>query len=169
MQGRRRWPTPSHASFRRRGWSCPSTSSTAFGAGLSQTSPPTSGRESSNGRGSAYHRALAGAAFAGCDVIADHVLSEPWRLTELLALTNGLEVLLVHVTCDLDELERRERHRGGRESGTARAQADVVFAHGDCDLVVDTTQATPEACAARVAALLDSPPKETAFERQRRG
>lgn len=118
---------------------------------------------------SAYHRALAGAAFAGCDVIADHVLSEPWRLTELLTLTNGLEVLLVHVTCDLDELERRERHRGGRESGTARAQADVVFAHGDCDLVVDTTQATPEACAARVAALLDSPPKETAFERQRRG
>lgn len=116
---------------------------------------------------SAYHRALAGAALAGCDVIGDHVLSEPWRLTEQLALTSGLDVLLVHVTCDLDELERRERHRSDREPGTARAQADVVFAHGDCDFVVDTTQAKPEACAARVAVLLDSPPKETAFERLR--
>ncbi len=117
---------------------------------------------------SAYHRALAGAALAGCDVIGDHVLSERWRLAELVTLTDGVDVLLVHVTCALDELEERERQRSDRESGRALAQADVVFAHGDCDLVVDTTEATSEACAARVAALLESPPKQTAFERLRR-
>ena len=116
---------------------------------------------------SAYHRALAGAALAGCDVIGDHVLSEPWRLTELIELTDGLVVLLVHVTCGLDELERRETRRGDRQSGTARVQAGAVFAHGDCDLVIDTTATTPELCADGVARLLASPPDQTAFERLR--
>src|ERR1700755_1626848 len=36
---------------------------------------------------SAYHRALAGAVASGCDVIGDHVLSETWRLDDLLRLT----------------------------------------------------------------------------------
>ena len=31
----------------------------------------------------AYHRALVGAAACGCDVLGDHVLSEPWRLDDL--------------------------------------------------------------------------------------
>jgi len=35
----------------------------------------------------------------------------------LLDLTDGLDVLLVHVTGDLDELERRERQRGDRQTG----------------------------------------------------
>ncbi|MBA2775067.1 MAG: AAA family ATPase [Nocardioidaceae bacterium] len=118
---------------------------------------------------SAYHRALAGAGLVGCDVIGDHVLSEPWRLAELIDLTTGVDVLLVHVTCDLDELERRERHRRDRQPGTARAQAAVVFAHGDCDLEVDTTHASPADCGARIAELLASPPSDTAFERLRRG
>jgi chloramphenicol 3-O phosphotransferase len=117
---------------------------------------------------SAYHRALAGAALAGCDVIGDHVLSEPWRLAQLLELTTGLNVLLVHVTCNPDELDRREQQRGDRKAGTARAQAGVVFTHGDCDLAVDTTASAVEECARRVAALIVSPPRQTAFERLRR-
>src|SRR3954451_24669449 len=68
----------------------------------------------------AYHRALVGAAACGCDVLGDHVLSEPWRLDDLLRLSVGLDVLLVHVTCDPAELLRRERSRHDRESGTAR-------------------------------------------------
>lgn len=116
---------------------------------------------------SAYHRALAGAAVAGCDVIGDHVLSEPWRLAELVDLTIGIDVLLVHVTCNLEVLELRELHRGDRQVGTARAQASVVFAHGHCDLEIDTTDASPEVCAARIAELLVSPPSQTAFTRLR--
>jgi chloramphenicol 3-O phosphotransferase len=117
---------------------------------------------------SAYHRALAGAGLAGCDVIGDHVLSEPWRLAELIELTTAVDVLLVHVTCELDELERRERDRGDRQPGTAGAQRAVVFAHGDCDLEVDTTHQAPGECAARIARLIASPPADTAFERLRR-
>ena len=57
-----------------------------------------------------------------------------------------------------DELDRRERARADRDPGTARAQSGLVFAHGDCDLVVDTTAASPEDLADRVVALLEAPP-----------
>lgn len=115
----------------------------------------------------AYHRALAGAVDAGCDVLGDHVLSERWRLDDLLELTDGQDVLLVHVHCDLDELDRRERTRRDRDPGTARAQAAVVFAHDDCDLAVDTTDDVTDA-ARDVAALIDQPPTSRAFDRMRR-
>lgn len=117
---------------------------------------------------SAYHHALAGAALAGCDAIGDHVLSEPWRLAELLDLTVELDVLLVHVSCDVDQLESRERRPGDRQDGTARTQASVMFTHGDCDLKIDTTNESPRECAALIAQLIASPPTETAFERLRR-
>ena len=115
----------------------------------------------------AYHRALVGAAACGCDVLGDHVLSEPWRLDDLLGLSVGLDVLLVHVHCDPRELLRRERARGDREPGTARTQQRLVFAHGDCDLTVDTTHGPDEPTAA-VLELIRRPPAERAFDRLRR-
>jgi chloramphenicol 3-O phosphotransferase len=116
-----------------------------------------------------YHRAVAGLAHAGCDVIADHVLSEPWRLADLLDVTRGLDVLMVHVTCDPDVLAAREAARGDREPGAALRQLGSVFKHGDCDLTLDTTSTSAEACAADVARLLDNPPADRAFERLRAG
>jgi chloramphenicol 3-O phosphotransferase len=68
----------------------------------------------------AYHRALVGAAAVGCDVLADHALSEPWRLDDLLRLSGGLDVLLVHVTCKPAELARREKTREDRDPGRPR-------------------------------------------------
>ncbi len=115
----------------------------------------------------AYHRALVGAAACGCDVLGDHVLSEPWRLDDLLRLSVGLDVLLVHVTCDPAELLRREKSRSDREPGTARTQQRLVFAHGDCDLTVDTTHGPDEPTAA-VLELIRRPPKDRAFDRLRR-
>lgn len=114
----------------------------------------------------AYHRALVGAAACGCDVLGDHVLSEPWRLDDLLGLSVGLDVLLIHVTCDPKELRRRGRTRGDRDPGTARAQQRLVFAHGDCDLTVDTTHGPDEPTAA-VLELIRKPPADRAFDRLR--
>ena len=114
----------------------------------------------------AYHRALVGAAACGCDVLGDHVLSEPWRLDDLLRLSGGLDVLLVHVTCEPAELVRREKARGDREPGTARTQQRLVFAHGDCDPTVDTTHGPDEPTAA-VLELIRRPPADRAFERLR--
>jgi chloramphenicol 3-O phosphotransferase len=114
----------------------------------------------------AYHRAVVGAASSGMDVLADHVLNEPWRLDDLLRLSAGLDVLLVHVTCSPKELRRREKLRGDRDPGTAQYQAPLVFQHGDCDLTVDTTYGPDEPTAA-VLDLIRNPPGERAFERLR--
>ena len=114
----------------------------------------------------AYHRALVGAASSGMDVLADHVLNEPWRLDDLLRLTTGLDVLLVHVTCSPKELKRREKTRGDRDPGTALHQQRLVFQHGDCDLTVDTTYGPDEPTAALLD-LIRTPPRERAFDRLR--
>lgn len=116
-----------------------------------------------------YHRLLAGLAAAGNDVIGYHVLNEPWRLKDLLqAVAADIPVLLVHVTARTRDLERRERARGDREPGTARAQIDVVFAHGDCDLQIDTTDISTADAARAVSELVASWPEPTAFDRMKR-
>jgi len=115
-----------------------------------------------------YHRMLGGMAAAGNDVVADHVLSEPWRLQDLLEVLEGVRVLLVHVTAPLGVLEQREQARGDREVGTARLQHEIVFAHGDCDLLVNTHELTCDESSARVARLVDDWPEDTAFDRPRR-
>ena len=114
----------------------------------------------------AYHRALTGAASSGMDVLGDHVLNEAWRLDDLLRLTVGLDVLLVHVTCSPKELRRRERARGDREIGTAAAQQRLVFQHSDCDLTVNTTYGPDEPTAA-ILDLIRRPPADRAFDRLR--
>jgi chloramphenicol 3-O phosphotransferase len=114
----------------------------------------------------AYHRALTGSVTSGCDVLGDHVLSEPWRLDDLLRLTEGLDVLLVHVTCSPTELRRREKARSDRDTGTALTQLRQVFQHGDCDLSVDTTYGPDEPTAALLE-LIRRPPTSRAFDRLR--
>ena len=81
-----------------------------------------------------FHRAVAGMAEAGNDVIADHVLSERWRLRDCLEVMAGDRVVFVGVYCSPAELERRERERGDRPPGVARAQQAQVHAHGRYDV-----------------------------------
>jgi chloramphenicol 3-O phosphotransferase len=114
----------------------------------------------------AYHRALVGAASSGMDVLGDHVLDEPWRLDDLLRLTVGIDVLLVHVTCSPKELRRREKLRGDRDRGSALHQQRLAFLHGDCDLTVDTTYG-PDEPAAALLELIRTPPASRAFDRLR--
>jgi len=94
-----------------------------------------------------FHRAVAGMAAAGNDVIADHVLSERWRLLDCLAVFAAFDVVFVGVRCAPAELARRERLRGDREPGLALAQHERVHAHGHYDLECDTTNASPLDCA----------------------
>jgi len=113
-----------------------------------------------------YHRAVAGLASAGNDVVMDYPLSEPWRLDDLLVVLDGFDVVLVDIRCSPAELERRERDRGDRPAGLARSQTGV-FAHGDRDVVVDTTTASAEQCAARIVEALPTLTRPTAFDRLR--
>lgn len=113
-----------------------------------------------------YHRTVAALASVGNDVVMDYPLSEPWRLLDLLVVLDGFEVTLVDVTCAIEELDRRERARGDRPLGLAGSQN--VFDHGDRDLVVDTTTASPQECAELVVRHLAEGAAPTAFTRLRR-
>jgi len=113
-----------------------------------------------------YHRAVAGLASAGNDVIMDYPLSEPWRLADLLETLDGYDVTLVEVRCAPEELDRRERVRGDRPVGLARSQTSV-FGHGESDIVVDTTSADAHECAATIAYRIDCLSSPKAFDRLR--
>jgi chloramphenicol 3-O phosphotransferase len=114
-----------------------------------------------------FHRAVAGLAEAGNDVVMDHVLSEPWRLLDCLAVMAGYRVVFVGVRCAPTELERRQRERGDRMPGMAMAQEPLVHAHGQYDVECDTTEASPYDCAVRVRDFLRTGQEPTAFDRLR--
>jgi chloramphenicol 3-O phosphotransferase len=113
-----------------------------------------------------YHRAVAGLASAGNDVIMDYPLSEAWRLADLLDVLCGFDVTLVEVRCSPAELARRERARGDRPVGLAVSQT-LVYGHGDRDIVVDTTDHSPLECAEEIVAALEGLTGPKAFERLR--
>lgn len=86
-----------------------------------------------------YHGAVAGMVQAGNSVVADHVLSEPWRLADILEQWGGMDVVMVGLHCPLDELNRREKARRDREPGTAESQFHVVHVGVEYDCEVDTS------------------------------
>jgi chloramphenicol 3-O phosphotransferase len=114
-----------------------------------------------------FHRAVAGMAAAGNDVIVDHVLSEPWRLLDCLDVLADYRVVFVGVRCSPGELERRERARRDRLPGQAAAQLDQVHAHELYDLECDTTAASPHECAVRITEFISQQGTGTAFDRLR--
>lgn len=102
-----------------------------------------------------FHRAVAGMAEGGNDLVVDYVFSEQWRLLDCLDVLNGLDVVLVGVRCTDHELIRRERVRGDREPGLATSQLEQVHSHGHYDIQCDTTTTSPRDCARFVVDQLD--------------
>ncbi|WP_405932464.1 AAA family ATPase [Streptomyces sp. NBC_00827] len=115
-----------------------------------------------------FHRAVAGMAAGGNNVVVDHPLSRRWRLLDLLDLLVPEDTVLVGVRCPLPELERREAERGDRQRGLAAMQYDAVHSHELHDLDVDTSLQSPLECALRVRDFLADRPRPTAFETLRR-
>lgn len=114
-----------------------------------------------------FHRAVAGMARAGNDVIADLVLSEEWRLRDCLAVLDGLDVIFVGVRCSAAELARREQARGDRSPGLAVAQQAQVHQPGDYDLECDTTATSARDCALAIRDYVARGPAPRAFGRLR--
>lgn len=112
-----------------------------------------------------FHRAVAGMASAGNNVVVDYVLSEPWRLRDCLEVLEPFDVYFVGVYCSPEELVRREVERGDRPEGLAIAQVETVHAHGMYDLEVDTAAASTEECAAIIVREYAKQQKGRAFEK----
>ena len=101
--------------------------------------------------------ALAAFARAGNDVLVDDVFIDSEWLDGWRAELTDIEWLLVGVLAPLDVLEERERSRGNRIAGEARAQVDVVHRGIDYDLTVDTSRQSPDECARSILEALTPP------------
>src|SRR5690348_6291339 len=92
-----------------------------------------------------FHRCLPALAYAGNDLIVEHVIEfRSWR-DELAVPLADLDVFLVGVHCRLDVLDRREQVRGDRRIGEGRTHVEVDRIHtfGPYDFEVDTTSGVP--------------------------
>ncbi|MFJ4654778.1 chloramphenicol phosphotransferase CPT family protein [Nocardia sp. NPDC088792] len=114
-----------------------------------------------------FHRAVAGMALAGNDIVMDHVFSEPWRLQDCLVVMTGIDVVLVGVHCSADELLRREKQRGDRTVGTAAAQLASTHIHGIYDCEIDTSAQSLTDCSAEIRRCARGPVAARAFGRLR--
>ncbi|MEV0272053.1 AAA family ATPase [Hamadaea sp. NPDC050747] len=111
-----------------------------------------------------YHRAAAGMAEGGNDVVLDHVLRRPEWLRECVELFPA-DVVFVKVHCPLPELQRREAARGDRPIGKAESQYPLVHRDAVYDVEVDTSELSPRDCAERIKSFVDAPSGERAFAR----
>ena len=102
----------------------------------------------------AYRGAVGDAARAGLNVIVDEVLLSGAGWTGWRDELRGLDPLWVRVDADLDILEARERERGDRVVGMARAQRAVVHEHAIYAVEVDTGTLDPPASVAAIMAAL---------------
>ena len=114
-----------------------------------------------------FHRAVAGTAAAGNNVVMDHVLIAGWRLQDCLSVLVPHNMVLVGVHCPVEELERRERERGDRPAGIAARRLKHVHAHGLYDVACDTGCSTARECALHIKEFVPGRPRPTAFERLR--
>jgi len=114
---------------------------------------------------SGMHHAIAALARAGNHILADHVLVEPIWVQECAMLFHELPAYLIGIRCPLDVIEQRERERADRTLGQARKQYDLVHAHGIYDFEIDSSLATPQACAAQIRDYVLSGAQPTAFRR----
>jgi chloramphenicol 3-O phosphotransferase len=91
--------------------------------------------------------AVAACGRRGNNLLVDDVFIDPGWLEAWRAELVGLNWLLVGIFAPLQVLEERERIRGDRLKGEARAQVDVIHAGIDYDLTLDTASQSPEECA----------------------
>jgi chloramphenicol 3-O phosphotransferase len=98
--------------------------------------------------------AVAACARVGNDMLVDDVFVDRTWLDGWRSELAGLRWLLVAVVAPLGALEERERTRGNRVRGEARAQVDVIHRNIAYDLTVDTERVSPEECARAILAEL---------------
>ena len=113
-----------------------------------------------------FHRCLPVLARAGNNLIVDHIIETEAWLSDLLSLLSGFDVFTVGVHCPLLELERRERERGDRGPGEAKADFQIVHSFIEYDFEVDSRQPN-EANAAAVIDAWTSRGRQSAFDRMR--
>ncbi len=89
------------------------------------------------------HEAIAAAARAGNNILADHVLVERQWVLDCARLFATLPAYLIGIQCPLEVVDERERQRKDRPLSQARAQLPPVHRYANYDLKVDTSAIDP--------------------------
>jgi chloramphenicol 3-O phosphotransferase len=87
-----------------------------------------------------FHRALPGLAGAGNNLIVEHIVETEAWMRRLVHLLSDFDVYFVGLRCSLSELEKRERARGNRRIGEARADHQRIQNFARYDLELDSTE-----------------------------
>jgi chloramphenicol 3-O phosphotransferase len=92
----------------------------------------------------AYQAGVAAAARVGVKVIVDEVVIDKTSWDDWTGVLAGLEVVWVGIRCSAEVAEERNRVRGDRFAGLARAQTVTAHQHARYDFEIDTTIRTPD-------------------------
>ncbi len=102
-----------------------------------------------------WYIGIAAIAASGTGVIVDEVFLGAAESQETLrTFFTGLEVVWVGVLCDAQMVAARETLRPERITSMAESQALIVHTGVDFDITVDTSESTPEECAATIISSL---------------
>ena len=96
------------------------------------------------------HRAFAAYAAEGNNLVVDYIAYDRAWLHDLAEVLNGFRVYLVGVTLPLEILAERERIRGKTSIEHARSHYYSVHEGIEHDLMIDTSQLSPQEAAQRI-------------------
>ena len=101
----------------------------------------------------------------GLNVIVDTVIDNDKRFNECLDIFYNQPTLFIGVLCSREELIRRERARGDRESGLAESQFDKVYCFNKYDVEVNTEDLNPIESAEKILSFIKSNKEYTVFKK----
>jgi len=96
---------------------------------------------------------------AQINVIIDHVITSKRVFLQLAEALEACDVYMIHITCPLHELRRREQQRGNRFKTMAEASLQYLFPTKTYDLSIDTFQLSTDECAQQIKTALLNKPK----------
>ncbi len=111
---------------------------------------------------------VAALSVAGIDTIVDEVVVDDDALRSYVHVLKDYTVYFVGVHCNLELLEEREILRGDRDIGLSRDQINRVHAPRLTrmyDVTVDTTYASPFACARHILEFINKNPFPAGFKK----
>lgn len=83
-------------------------------------------------------------------IIIDHVITSERIFKQLIESLKLYDVYLIHVTCPLQELKKREEERKNRCLGSAEASYEYLFPKEGYDLTVDTFKSSAKECSLQI-------------------
>lgn len=87
-------------------------------------------------------------------IIIDHVITSNRIFKQLIESLKVYDIYLIHVTCPLHELKRREGERKNRCLGSAEASYEYLFPKEGYVLTVDTFVSSAKECSVQILGIV---------------